>query len=370
MTTTNHSPTVTTVLLEKIVVDPTIQIRKGTREETIRRYMECWEYLPPITLFDTGDGRLLLADGFHRHGAGTRLAQQGDLKPAAIKAEVRKGTREEALEFAVLANAATGEKLTNEERDAGIRRLRQLHPQRGERAIAQMMGVSEHVVHKLAVVDRVLQHVLWKPAARIARSLVYEVGMSPEEYWEPLLRAADKRAWTRDQLRRVRELLDDDDVPGDYKRSLVAGDVDPLPPGMTRPAPLIPVDFASDLAEKAEAEEEEADEAEDARSRWQDPVGADVAERHYPVLVTLQFEYQLRSDEVRRRGAREYRRESEHIVQRVETTVNRKALDGLGDPRRADNDRGLAYGLQQAMREAWKQLYATWPEPAQAAAVR
>lgn len=349
----------TTVPLEDVVVDPTVNIRKGTRDETVTRYMDCFQYLPPITVFDTGDGRLLLADGFHRHAAATRLAVRGDLAPAVVTVEVRSGTREEALEYAVVANAAHKENLTDEERDDGIRRLRQLHPNRSEREIGRMMGVSDNVVHRLFVVDRVRQHVLWKPAARIAPSVVYEVGVADQVHWEPLLKAADARKWTRDDVRRVRDLLDDDEVPSDYKRDLVAGKADPLPAGVRTPADVVHLDFSPDARPDAPSPARGAG--------WRDPVGTDVAERHAPVRGTMMIEVDLPNAEPRQRGLRTYQREALDVTHRVEITVNNQALDGLGDPRNPREERGLAYFCREVSRQLWRALAPTWPYPAETA---
>jgi hypothetical protein len=50
--------------------------------------------LAPVVVFDTGD-QLLLADGYHRVAAAQQLGQ------AVIRADVRKGTRADALALAV-----------------------------------------------------------------------------------------------------------------------------------------------------------------------------------------------------------------------------------------------------------------------------
>lgn len=362
MTTNQRTYTEQTIPLDRIVADPTVQIRKALREDAVTRYMDSFGFLPPVDVFDV-DGILLLADGFHRFSAATRLAAKGELVPAELRAKVYLGTREEALEFAVLANAATGEKLTPEERDDGIRRLQQLHPSRSEAVIGQMMGVSHFVVHKVKVVDRVRRRVLWKPAIRISDSIVYEVGLAPEVHWEALLKAADRRTWTIADVRRARELLADDDVPSDYKQALLAGNAQPLPPGTKVP----PTVFA--MAVEGPAGEDDSGDEEEEVERWRDPVGTDVAERHRPVRWGFWVEYQQETDETRQRGVRQYKREAEHVRQQAEGTVNRLALDGLGDPRNPGNDRGLAYLLQEANRVIWRAWSGEWPDAAPQAGV-
>jgi hypothetical protein len=362
--------TVQTLPLDQIVVDPTVQIRKVTRDETIARYMECFEYLPPVVVYDLGD-HLLLADGFHRHGAASRLVARGELNPPVIKAEVRQGTREDALEYAVLANAATGEKLSIEERDAGIRRLRQLHPRHAEREIARMMGVHESCVHRLVVVDRVRQEVLWKPAGRISDTLVYEVGLAERHHWANLLKAADRRNWTRDDLRRVRDIIGDDDAPEEYRHKLLAGDADPVPAGA--PYPVVTVIRMDDEDEDVEGGEPEVDgeiaAAAPQRAGWRDPVGSDVPERYNPVRARLVLEYsQPNPEPPRHRGIREYKREALDIRIVLDGTVNNRATDGLGDPRDPTCDHGLAYLLRVLSQKWWRELSPKWPQPPEAPA--
>ncbi len=93
--------------LSEIEIDPTIQIRRSNYEDTIQRYEEAFERLPPVDVFDTAEG-LLLADGFHRIAAAERLGH------SEIDATVRKGTRQDAAEHAVIANTKNGEPLTAE----------------------------------------------------------------------------------------------------------------------------------------------------------------------------------------------------------------------------------------------------------------
>ena len=66
--------------------------------ERVERYRRSIDRLAPVVVFETEDG-LLLADGYHRIAAAVREGQ------ATIEAEVRKGTRKEALEYAAAAGA-------------------------------------------------------------------------------------------------------------------------------------------------------------------------------------------------------------------------------------------------------------------------
>lgn len=214
----------TTLAIEKIEVDPTIQIRRGNREETLRRYEDAFDKLPPVDVFDTSDG-LLLADGFHRIAAAIRLGKQ------SINAKVHKGTRQDALEHAVIANTKNADPLTSEERDDGIRRLRQIHPKEtwSLRRIAEAMSVSEVTVRRVFDIDEV-QQATFPDASRDApaNSHYREIARAPKEHWQPLVKATQQRGWTRDVTAQAVQNLKDDRIPKEQKRKILKGEADPV----------------------------------------------------------------------------------------------------------------------------------------------
>jgi hypothetical protein len=63
--------------------------------DRVRRYSEVLDKLPPVTVFALEDHTLLLADGYHRVAA-AQLAGR-----STVRAEVRVGTRAQAMQFAV-----------------------------------------------------------------------------------------------------------------------------------------------------------------------------------------------------------------------------------------------------------------------------
>src|SRR4051812_47561116 len=101
------------IKLADLVVDPSIDIRAHLDEATIARYEESFDELPPVVAFRTSDG-LLLADGFHRVSAAERLGR------ASIDAEVKKGSRNDALEHAAIANVRHGQPLSTDERREAV----------------------------------------------------------------------------------------------------------------------------------------------------------------------------------------------------------------------------------------------------------
>ena len=82
-------------------------------ETVVEDYAARIDELPPVVVFATPEG-LLLADGHHRVAAALRAGRD------SVKAEVRPGTRADALAFAVENAARRG--VTPEEAREAIRR--------------------------------------------------------------------------------------------------------------------------------------------------------------------------------------------------------------------------------------------------------
>ena len=65
----------------------------------VERYALMLDDLPPVVVFDTPEGPLL-ADGYHRLAAARRLGRE------TVEAEVRAGSRQEALRYAAEVGGA------------------------------------------------------------------------------------------------------------------------------------------------------------------------------------------------------------------------------------------------------------------------
>jgi ParB-like chromosome segregation protein Spo0J len=65
----------------------------------VERYAKMFNALPPVVVFDTEEG-LLLADGYHRVAAARRRGLE------TVEAEVRRGSRHDALRYAATVGAA------------------------------------------------------------------------------------------------------------------------------------------------------------------------------------------------------------------------------------------------------------------------
>ena len=212
------------VAIKDIVIDPAIQIRRGNHEDTVRRYEDSFDKLPPVEVFKTAEG-LLLSNGFQRVAAASRLGRK------EIDAVVRKGTREDALELAVIANMKNADPLTTDERDEGIRRLKQLHREWANSKIAQIMSVSEGTVRKVFQADLVARALISsRRGDEIAKkpSILAEIAGAPRAAWEPLAGAAIDRGWTRDETRLAVQNLRSERIPQSHKRELLAGKTDPF----------------------------------------------------------------------------------------------------------------------------------------------
>ena len=207
------------VPLDSLIVDPTIQIRRANHEPTIQRYMDSFENLPPIDVFDTTEGKLV-ADGLQRLAAARRLGKK------RITAQIHKGTRDEAVEFAVVANTRSGYPLTLEERNDGILGLRRLHPDWTPRQIAEAMSVSPDTVRKVFRVHDVKLRI--HPAKDLPSSHIEEVAKADPVDQEPLVHAARDRHWSRDVTRLAVQNLKDTRISSDRKQALLDGKADPV----------------------------------------------------------------------------------------------------------------------------------------------
>ncbi len=67
--------------------------------QQVERYRQCIDQMDPVVVFETEEG-LLLADGHHRLAAASAEGKE------AIEAEVRSGSRQDALDYAVAVGAA------------------------------------------------------------------------------------------------------------------------------------------------------------------------------------------------------------------------------------------------------------------------
>ncbi len=128
--------------MDDLVLDPNLNLRDRLDDFTVERYADSWDRLPPITVFQV-EGRLLLADGFHRHAAAVMLGKR------TLPAEIREGTFNEALDFVASVNLFHGLPLTRAERRRAVEVKLKLHHDWSDRRMAEELAVSRELVAKI-----------------------------------------------------------------------------------------------------------------------------------------------------------------------------------------------------------------------------
>lgn len=131
------------------------QMRVQTNDEAVSAYaerLEAGDTFPPVVVFFDG-GAHWLADGFHRLSAtlmvaGRTLGTDAHDQWTTINADVRSGTREDAIRFAVSANRTNGLRRTNADKQMAVRAALALPAMAGmsDRAIAEEIGVGHSTV--------------------------------------------------------------------------------------------------------------------------------------------------------------------------------------------------------------------------------
>lgn len=139
------------IRLEHIAFDAGTQIREAISEQVVTDYAERMAdgvEFPPVVLFADGccrtDGSVIyyLADGFHRVQASVRN------QFVDIPAEVRAGTKDDALWFALGANKANGHRMTDGDKRHAINLALLAWPNRSASHIAEQIGVSQSSVQR------------------------------------------------------------------------------------------------------------------------------------------------------------------------------------------------------------------------------
>lgn len=132
----------TTIPVASIVVDAGTQIRAALNNEVVTEYAERMTegvMFPPVVLFHDGN-HYYLADGFHRVMAATRNQFRD------IASDVRPGSKQDALWFALGANKANGQRLTRADKKHAVIVAFQAWPDKSQREIAAQIGCSKTLV--------------------------------------------------------------------------------------------------------------------------------------------------------------------------------------------------------------------------------
>jgi hypothetical protein len=131
--------------LSEIVTDAGTQVRAGLNEATVADYAEALAEgakFPPVVVFHDGS-RYIAADGFHRiHAALRNGATQ-------IECDVRKGSKLDALKFALGCNAHHGLPRTNLDKRHAVGMAMKAFSNFSNEALAKICGVSLRFVFEI-----------------------------------------------------------------------------------------------------------------------------------------------------------------------------------------------------------------------------
>ncbi len=133
------------ITLDEIAADAGTQIRAAISEQVVADYAERMGegvVFPPVMLFHDGT-RYHLADGFHRVLAANRTGA------TAIDAELKPGTKTDALWYALGANKTNGHRLTPADKKHAILIAVTTWPERSARDVAVQIGCAHQYVSRL-----------------------------------------------------------------------------------------------------------------------------------------------------------------------------------------------------------------------------
>lgn len=149
----NGSARTAKLKLDAIRLDAGTQTRAHIDDATVAEYAEAMargDRFPPVVVFQN-DGEFIMADGFHRH----KSAQRARLKH--LLAEIRQGSRNDALRFALGANHKHGLRRTNGDKRRAVELALAEFGNQSDRLLAEMCGVSVQTVgnirHQLSIFD-------------------------------------------------------------------------------------------------------------------------------------------------------------------------------------------------------------------------
>lgn len=141
------APAVEDIAIKNLVLDKNVQMRASLNRSAICDYadaMEAGDVFPPIVVFHRFGQKHYVADGYHRVLAAKKLGWK------KIRAEVRDGTKRDAMLYAAGANRQHGVRRTNEDkRKAVITLLKDGEWQKwADTEVARACGVSGNMVAK------------------------------------------------------------------------------------------------------------------------------------------------------------------------------------------------------------------------------
>lgn len=153
--------------LDKVLTDGGTQARAALNEDVVAEYAEAiigGADLPPVVVFQDGK-KYWLADGFHRFHAHRKANAE------SIDADVRVGTKRDAILHSVGANSLHGLRRSNEDKRCAVRTL--LNDREwgawSDRQIADACGVSHPFVAAIRNPDRATKQQAQRDATSVHR---------------------------------------------------------------------------------------------------------------------------------------------------------------------------------------------------------
>lgn len=133
------------IRLEDIVFDGGTQIRAAINEQVVAEYAERMTEgveFPAVVIFHDGNANYL-ADGFHRYMAAKRNEWRD------IDADIRPGTKQDAVWFALGANKVNGHRLTDADKKHAVNIALTIWPEMSAPRIAEQIGCSQQYVQQI-----------------------------------------------------------------------------------------------------------------------------------------------------------------------------------------------------------------------------
>ena len=154
----------TTVPLARITRDPEAWPRAQLDDERVNDFLELYREsgllaLPPIAVIERADD-YLLADGWHRHEALTRLGVE-EVPVELVNAQGRDPVRL-AYEIGLRSSATASKSLTRAEKQAAVQRLT-VEGGRTDQQIADLVGVARTTVGRIRAREGAMHTLTWTP---------------------------------------------------------------------------------------------------------------------------------------------------------------------------------------------------------------
>lgn len=119
-----------------------------------------------------------------------------------------------------------GRSLTKNGNRESVLELKKLHPHWALDRIAKFLNLSENFVRETLAGDEVRREVL--RSTPLSDSHLSEIRSAPRELWSDLVRVAEQRRWSRNEVGDVVREIKNEAIPAERKQALLDGKAEPL----------------------------------------------------------------------------------------------------------------------------------------------